>query len=426
MHCCSLLDTKWRWETRFPPEPGIIYSACVPILAVERRGWMEIARKVLFLISILLAASNLLNFIITARQCVSQPPTITQESELRKTLLPSRVLSSPNPNNEAFRKYAKESSCHYKGTRLEKLICQVEASSSLFYSYKPHPLVLAKDLSLLRYYAQRDLHSWSLAYKNISFELTETSFKATTRLSEASVLLCLGIVSQDKYCLKPNAYKLLTQGHRINQVHGMRDILWRKDAFCYTLRESMHGYKGWNNFTFPCWVLPHDGALLSEEMKRSNNKEYIVKPAFKGEGHGIYIVRSMKEIDLSSGEDIVVQPFLRNPYLVKGRKFDFRTYVLVTSISPLRLYFYKEGLVRFASTKYNRNATKGGKEQQYLTNTSVGKKFTSLANLTWTYSRLTKYFDRKGINASKVFDSVQNAITRTILASEFRFIGDKK
>ena len=49
-----------------------------------------------------------------------------------------------------------------------------------------------------------------------------------------------------------------------------------------------------------------------------------------------------------------------------------RTYVLVTSISPLRAYFYHDGLVRFASSKYNQSDARRGKETQVLTNTSIG------------------------------------------------------
>lgn len=397
---------------------------------------------ILFLLSVLLCCGNLLNFFLTYKtvhQCSTSStspgfgkPLLSTTSVKRLKWNESNLLTHISSQNTSYKRHWKtfqhfsnEQDCYFKKDPLERYICEVE-SFYVFYTTKTHPLVVARDLSILRYYAQRDLQGWTLAYRNISFEVTEQAFKQSTKFSDISVLLCLGIVSQDRYCLKPSAYKNLGQGQKINQIHNMRDTLWRKDGFCFTLREALHGYRGWHNFTFPCWVLPQDKDALEKEMSRTTTTDYIVKPAFRGEGHGIYVVRSFKEISHSTAESYVIQPFLKRPYLVRGRKFDFRTYVLVTSISPPRVYFYKEGLVRFASSKYNYNATRGGKEQQYLTNTSVGKKFAQLSNLTWTYERLCKYLEKRNVNTTKLFDSIRNAITRTILASEFRFLSDIK
>ena len=303
-----------------------------------------------------------------------------------------------------------------------RLQVMMEIESSLLFHTHSKPLAVAKDISFGRYYAQRDIQGWTIAYTNMSFEFVETSFRTPVKLSDFSVFLCLGIHAQDKHCLKPFAFRQLQRVQKYNQIHGIREILWRKDGFCYTIREALRGYKGNKTFTFPCWVLPKDRQALEQEMNKEK-APWIVKPSGQGEGHGIFVVNYFNEI-LSKHQvydNFVVQPLLTNPYLIEGKKFDFRIYILVTSVLPLRAYIYKEGLVRFASSKYNSTATKGGNERQYLTNTSVGKKYTHLANLTWTFKKLKKHFSTIGVDSEEVFDRINNAIVLTLLSAEYRF-----
>jgi len=59
---------------------------------------------------------------------------------------------------------------------------------------------------------------------------------------------------------------------------------------------------------------------------------------------------------------------------VSGHKFDLRIYVVVTSFDPLRIYIYREGLVRFASEKYSNEAfTEEKAKFSHLTNYSINK-----------------------------------------------------
>jgi len=70
-----------------------------------------------------------------------------------------------------------------------------------------------------------------------------------------------------------------------------------------------------------------------------------------------------------------VSEYIHNPLLFDGFKFDLRVYVAITSINPLRLYIYEDGLTRFATGKYN-NALSGNKKQSkftHLTNYSLNK-----------------------------------------------------
>jgi hypothetical protein len=51
-------------------------------------------------------------------------------------------------------------------------------------------------------------------------------------------------------------------------------------------------------------------------------------------------------------EPSIISKYIPNPLLINGHKVDLRIYVVITSYEPLRIYVYKEGLVRFASEEY--------------------------------------------------------------------------
>ena len=117
----------------------------------------------------------------------------------------------------------------------------------------------------------------------------------------------------------------------------------------------------------------------------------------------------------------MVQPFMNDPFLIDNKKFDMRCYVLVTSISPLRAYMYGEGLARFAASNYSHNATNGGRRDQYLTNTSVGKLLAALSKLTWTFAKLKQWFGTHGHDPDAIFASIHRAAASVLVLSEPRF-----
>lgn len=77
----------------------------------------------------------------------------------------------------------------------------------------------------------------------------------------------------------------------------------------------------------------------------------IVKPQNSCQGKGIFLTRRVDEIPKDKCH--VVQQYQAQPYLIDGRKFDLRIYVLVTQVEPnLVAFMHGDGLGRFATEQY--------------------------------------------------------------------------
>ena len=71
----------------------------------------------------------------------------------------------------------------------------------------------------------------------------------------------------------------------------------------------------------------------------------------------------------------VVQKYIKQPALWKEHKYDFRIYVLITSvIDPMTIFLYQDGLVRLASEKYDQSSKTVHDPYTHLTNYSLNKK----------------------------------------------------
>lgn len=139
------------------------------------------------------------------------------------------------------------------------------------------------------------------------------------------------------------------------------------------LRET-HGRK---HFMFlpETFILPAELDRLQTEMIKNPEKKWIVKPASSSQGKGIFITQDCNEIPQK--EQMVVSEYLWKPLLIDGTKFDLRVYVALTSINPLRIYIYEDGLARFATGKYNDKTNTKQARYTHLTNYSLNKNSTN-------------------------------------------------
>ena len=88
----------------------------------------------------------------------------------------------------------------------------------------------------------------------------------------------------------------------------------------------------------------------AKKQSKAASETFIIKPENMCQGRGIYLVKDPTDVDHT--ENCVAQKYITNPFLIDDLKFDIRLYVLLYGVNPLRVFLFKDGLVRLATEPY--------------------------------------------------------------------------
>jgi tubulin polyglutamylase TTLL4 len=160
----------------------------------------------------------------------------------------------------------------------------------------------------------------------------------------------------------------------------------RKDRLARTMNtmKRLHGKEfDYHPDTF---IMPNDRdsfqRIFKTEQGQANNNSHskkkpkeslwIVKPVASSCGRGISVHTISEAVKIAAKRKVLVQRYLKNPYLINGKKFDLRIYILVSGVDPLRVYVHEEGLTRISTSDFSLKNISN--RFAHLTNYSVNKK----------------------------------------------------
>ncbi|XP_044007977.1 tubulin polyglutamylase TTLL4-like [Aphidius gifuensis] len=226
--------------------------------------------------------------------------------------------------------------------------------------------------------------------------------------------------------MKSNFFKFIKKNQKVNHFPGTFQI-GRKDRLWRNLARLMSKY-GRKEFNFvpKTYVLPQDLKNFRQIWEKNGGKEkWIIKPPASARGTGIRVVNKWSQIPKK--KPLIVQQYLSKPLLIDGAKFDLRLYVLVTSFNPLRIYIYPDGLVRFASVKYNDDINNISDRLMHLTNYSINKTSSnytknncadSCQGHKWTIKTFLLYLKKQGVDTDKLWTSINDIVVKTMISGE--------
>jgi len=243
--------------------------------------------------------------------------------------------------------------------------------------------------------------------------------------------------------LNPKVLASLLPHQRVNKLPAA-DALTDKSKLwlCYHAMQAAHGDSVFG-FAPRSFVLPDEledyEDHLRETFEDGEEMTWILKPSSQCRGQGIFLHRPTM---LQSGKDNVFPPQVKRhvgvaceyvdpPLLIEGLKFDLRLFVLVTSVQPLVVYFYDEGLTRFATEAYDIEL--GLRDLcMHLTNASINKrsdKYESTqegdegSGSKWSLSALKQRL-RQEVGEARAFQTwldVDDLVVKTIISAECAF-----
>ncbi|KAL9647289.1 hypothetical protein ABK040_011656 [Willaertia magna] len=187
------------------------------------------------------------------------------------------------------------------------------------------------------------------------------------------------------------------------------------------------------------YTLPGDYSLFVEEYKRNPSVLWIMKPSSKAQGKGIFIITKLSQVKkwakdkypyLPVKENFVVSKYISSPFLVGGKKFDLRMYVLVTSYKPLKAYVYTEGFARFCTEKYSNDVEDLDNMFIHLTNVAIqqhGEEYNDKHGGKWTIKNLRLYVESTygKEKADKLFDDMYYIFRQSLIACKNVIINDR-
>ena len=174
------------------------------------------------------------------------------------------------------------------------------------------------------------------------------------------------------------------------------------------------------NFMAETYIFPEEKDLIINKFENytlNKTNLYFVKPPDLFSGKGIFFLNKFSDIKY---DKFIISKYI-NSFLVYQKKFDLRIYVLITGISPLKIYLNIDGLVRIAASNFSLDnldlsshltgITTNQKKSTFKKNDDY---FSENGN-DWSLLVFKNYFERQGKNYTLLWNKIKDIVIKSFI-----------
>ena len=200
-----------------------------------------------------------------------------------------------------------------------------------------------------------------------------------------------------------------------------------------------YGFYNTYRYSFPndfdympeTYAYPEQKDLILKKFENYTLEEgnlWLIKPKTLSLGIGIHIFHNLSDVP----DEYIITKYIEKPHLINNLKYDFRIYVIITGLSPLKIYVYKEGIIRFATEEYSLDFNKIDEAFIFLTNVAHNIKNKEKYKISmdpdtdegskWSLQVYHNYCKKNGIDFNKIWDQIKDISIKSILTSKDYFL----
>lgn len=216
-----------------------------------------------------------------------------------------------------------------------------------------------------------------------------------------------------------DVFESLTAEQTVNHIPGNSALTIKSNLYqtLVAAKSRVAGTAHEKRFDFfpETFVMPEDYFRFQHTAQKEPEQIWIKKPKNLSRGRGIDMVRQPSTIPFD--DEWLVQRYLSNPHLCHGRKYVLRCYVLITSVEPLRFYWYQDGFAKLASEAYSTDDLHN--LYRHLTNPDINEENESAgAAVTFiSFKRYREWLQSEGHDAALFFSALKDMIALTVIAA---------